>query len=249
MGESLLARVPAEQANYGFKTAVVFSIVLHVGAITAMVLAGLIKANQRPPQMQAIAVGIADPAIAQKGGKEHKAPVMRNQQKKQPPQQKSTAKPAQKPNDAQVGLNRDKKPIKKPEPTTVKDDPAPPVVNETKRTDVGGTGGAEESGVAFDLAGPVNLNQDVEFIEYYRSVLEEVSRRWTKGGLEGGTTKVTFDILRDGSIKNVEIAQSSGKSFLDGPAKRAVLSSRFPPLPQGYRDDKLIFTINFKYGE
>ncbi len=46
---------------------------------------------------------------------------------------------------------------------------------------------------------------------------------------------VTFDLQRDGSVKNVRVVQSSGNSALDFSAQRAILdASPFPPLPGGY---------------
>ena len=46
---------------------------------------------------------------------------------------------------------------------------------------------------------------------------------------------VTFVILRDGSVRDVRVAQRSGTTVLDYSAQRAVYdASPFPPLPQGY---------------
>ncbi len=249
----LTARLPAKQADVGFKFAVTLSVAVHVLAIGGMIAGGLIKGRKEKPLMQVLSVGLADPQMAQLGGKERKAPaVMRKVEKQQPKPKEVTKKapPKIEPTKDQIGLNRDKKPVKEKEPAASIEKPQPTIEQPKKRTNVGGTGGSEESGVAFDLSSDrPNLDQNVEFIEYYRLVLGEVGRRWTKGGLDGGSTAITFEILRDGAIQHVEISESSGRAFLDGPAKRAVLGARLPPLPQGYKDDRLIFTIRFRYGE
>ncbi len=53
----------------------------------------------------------------------------------------------------------------------------------------------------------------------------------------------TFDLMRDGSIRNPQIAQSSGVPSLDFSVRRAILDSRFPPFPPGL--DKNSVTVEF----
>jgi TonB family protein len=77
------------------------------------------------------------------------------------------------------------------------------------------------------------------FGAYADRVIQLVSEKWQTNGLGGmhsaPTAIITFDILRDGSIRNVQIAQRSGNSTLDSSAQRAVIDAApFPPLPPGY---------------
>ncbi|MGA3040501.1 MAG: energy transducer TonB [Bryobacteraceae bacterium] len=53
---------------------------------------------------------------------------------------------------------------------------------------------------------------------------------------------VTFDLLRDGSVRNVRLAQGSGNPAVDYSAQRAIYdASPFPPLPATYeRNDATI---------
>jgi periplasmic protein TonB len=52
------------------------------------------------------------------------------------------------------------------------------------------------------------------------------------------TVIATFDLMRDGSVKNFQILQRSGNPALDYSVQRAVLeASPFPPIPQGYEKD------------
>ena len=59
---------------------------------------------------------------------------------------------------------------------------------------------------------------------------------------------VTFDILRDGSITNVEITQSSGIPEVDRSALRAVLASNpASPLPPDYSESKISVKFYFDF--
>ncbi len=59
---------------------------------------------------------------------------------------------------------------------------------------------------------------------------------------------VEFDILRDGSISGVQLAQSSGVSEVDRSALRAVYaSSPLPPLPAGYKGRNLHVQFYFDF--
>lgn len=56
---------------------------------------------------------------------------------------------------------------------------------------------------------------------------------------------ISFDIVRDGSVSNVQIAQSSGVPLLDQSALRAVIrAGNFGPLPEG---SKVSVTFWFDY--
>jgi TonB family protein len=58
---------------------------------------------------------------------------------------------------------------------------------------------------------------------------------------------ITFEILRDGSIRNPQIAQRSGNSTLDYSALRAVTDAApFPPLPVGYDRNEASVELQFQ---
>lgn len=75
---------------------------------------------------------------------------------------------------------------------------------------------------------------------YADLVRERVSRAWQPPGADPRQRSmspaiVLFDIMRDGSVKNVRLFQRSGNYALDASAERAVWSAApFPPLPPGY---------------
>jgi TonB family protein len=83
------------------------------------------------------------------------------------------------------------------------------------------------------------------FGAYAQALMEAVGSHWNTGGLAGvrvPTAIVNVDILRDGSIRNPRIVQSSGNSDVDRSALRAVIEAvnqavnqpRIPPLPPDY---------------
>jgi protein TonB len=75
---------------------------------------------------------------------------------------------------------------------------------------------------------------------YSALVREKVSRAWQPPGADprqrtSQPAIVLFDIMRDGSVRNVRLFQRSGNYALDVSAERAVWSAApFPPLPPGY---------------
>jgi len=89
------------------------------------------------------------------------------------------------------------------------------------------------------------------FGAYADLVAQRVTEKWQTSGLLGlhiaPEVIVTFDILRDGSIRNVQIAQRSGNSNLDYSAQRAVLDAApFPPLPPGYEGNAANVELHFQ---
>jgi TonB family protein len=86
-----------------------------------------------------------------------------------------------------------------------------------------------------------------QFGAYGQALMEAVASHWNTGGLAGvraPTAIINVDILRDGSIRNPRVAQSSGNGDIDRTALRAVIEAvnppvRIPPLPLDYRGSYL----------
>jgi len=87
-----------------------------------------------------------------------------------------------------------------------------------------------------------------QFGAYASLVVQRVTDKWQTNGLAGGAVVVvTFDILRDGSIRNPQIAQRSGNSALDYSALRAVTDAApFPPLPSNYSGSSTSVELQFE---
>ncbi len=87
----------------------------------------------------------------------------------------------------------------------------------------------------------------------YRDLLEQrIAQKWHTEDVDQRlqnppTVIVTFDILRNGSIRGVKILQTSNNRTLDYSAQRAIYeASPFPPLPMGYDRDSAEVEIWFQ---
>ena len=104
---------------------------------------------------------------------------------------------------------------------------------------LGGAGG----GSAFD--------QDFEYAYYVQQMLSRIHRHWQRTAVRGTThVIVRFTIMKDGSVHDAEIEQSSGVSILDRGALRAVmLADPMPPLPNSYPKDRVGVHLRFTYSD
>jgi TonB family protein len=88
------------------------------------------------------------------------------------------------------------------------------------------------------------------FGAYADLVAQRVTEKWQTSGLAGMSAPVvivTFSILRDGSVKNAQVAQRSGNSTLDYSALRAVMDAApFPPLPSAYDRNEANVELRFQ---
>lgn len=91
---------------------------------------------------------------------------------------------------------------------------------------------------------------DLRFAWYRASVTVALQQRWIRPVLEDArealSVTVTFEIERDGSVRDVEIETSSGVPSLDRSAIRAVeQAAPLPPLPAGW--DEAPFPARFEF--
>lgn len=107
---------------------------------------------------------------------------------------------------------------------------------------------AGEGGLQF---GEGNFGQ--RFGWYVDAVRNRISSNWllatiSPNILTAPRVYVHFDILRDGTITNVEVTQSSGISEVDRSAVRAVLASNpLGPLPPAYSGSKVAVEFYFDF--
>jgi protein TonB len=85
------------------------------------------------------------------------------------------------------------------------------------------------------------------FGNYVTILRQKVAEKWHTGDVDPRIHTlppaiVTFDLMRDGSVRNVRLAQTSGNQTVDYSAQRAIYdASPFPPLPAAYeRNDATI---------
>jgi len=89
------------------------------------------------------------------------------------------------------------------------------------------------------------------FGAYANLVIQRVTEKWQTNGLAGTHTApmvvITFDIQRDGSVRNAKVAQRSGVDTLDYSALRAVTDAApFPPLPAEYGRSEANVELRFQ---
>lgn len=148
---------------------------------------------------------------------------------------------------------RPKKTPKTPPPRTA---PVPPgrSANETKPTPNAGPGGTGTQsalpGLEFAPAGPgVPSGTEAGGDWYLASVQQKIWILWTQQMKSGFNQPigVTFTILADGSVADVQVTQPSNVTMLNLAAQRAVMSAApFAPLPKTYGTNRYTIQATFK---
>jgi periplasmic protein TonB len=102
------------------------------------------------------------------------------------------------------------------------------------------------------ISGQGSLTLDVTdfpYAWYLRQVLQKVEERWqtqSRSSEPAQKPRIYVEIRRDGSIAPPRIEQSSGSSFYDRAALRAITeASPFPPLPAEWANPSLRVLFNF----
>jgi periplasmic protein TonB len=114
-----------------------------------------------------------------------------------------------------------------------------------------GASGKTSGGMGF--TGPSGGNFGARFPWYVDAVRNRVSSNWLQTTVDPSVqwaprAVVTFDILRDGTVANVQILRSSGNASVDNSAVRAILSSNpLNPLPNEYAGSKVSVEFWFDF--
>ena len=108
----------------------------------------------------------------------------------------------------------------------------------------GSTSGA---GVSFG-ASVTSFDTDFPFAYYVEQLLSLIGANWFKPeSAEGTSCVVSFRILRSGQVTDVKLDSSSGVSYYDRAAARAVYAANpLPPLPPDYRNESLGVHLKFQ---
>ena len=93
---------------------------------------------------------------------------------------------------------------------------------------------------------------DFRFAYYLAAIRNKIGSRWVPPpGMDSGRpvrATLYFRIQRDGQISVAQVEASSGLSFFDQTAMRALLAATpLPPLPAGYEDNYLGVHFGFEY--
>ena len=141
-------------------------------------------------------------------------------------------------------------------PSRVLEDPTPPPPNAVPYGQGGApalpysnftVGGATQGGMGF--SGPGGGDFTGRFPAYVDAVRNRISSNWLQSTVDPSVrwaprSMYTFQILRDGTVTNVQMTTSSGNRSVDNSALRAILnSSPVSPLPSNYSGN--IVTVEF----
>jgi len=100
--------------------------------------------------------------------------------------------------------------------------------------------------------GSAGIQNNLDFLLYYRSVQEKIKKAWSfSGGSSDLTATVTFQIGTDGNLQGVKITQSSKDSAYDDSVLRAIRrAAPFAAPPEKYRPQfSQGIEATFKLGE
>lgn len=83
--------------------------------------------------------------------------------------------------------------------------------------------------------------------EYLATMAARIKSNWNSQVGAAGRTHLRFVIQRDGRIADITVEQSSGFEVMDSYARRALLLTKLPPLPEGYDQQALAVHLYFDY--
>jgi TonB family protein len=96
----------------------------------------------------------------------------------------------------------------------------------------------------------LNTASDFPFAWYLSRVQAKITERWAGKAIPGQQPIAVFEIARDGRVGAVSIARSSGNSYYDQAALRAITEANpFPPLPPEYGGTMLRVRLAFDFAE
>jgi protein TonB len=148
-------------------------------------------------------------------------------------------------------------------PSKVLENPAPPPPNAVPYGGGGtptvpyssfamGAGSTTQAGMGFEGAGAGNFG--ARFSWYVEAVQRKISSAWLQSTVDPSVqfaprVVATFDILRDGSVTNIQVTKSSGNASVDSSAVRAIRdASPMQQLPPAYSGSRVSveFWFDFK---
>jgi TonB family protein len=99
-----------------------------------------------------------------------------------------------------------------------------------------------------------NTTLGTRFAGYAQQIQQLVAQKWHTNDVDARVQTApvviaSFDLMRDGNIRNLRVLQQSGIAALDYSVQRAILeASPFPPIPPGFERDsaKVEFTFELK---
>ena len=132
---------------------------------------------------------------------------------------------------------------------------APPTPTERPTTDVAGAApppppvplGRRDGSPQGSGAMTLNVS-DFPFAWYLSRVQAKVTERWVGKALPGQQPVAVFEISREGQVSKLTIEKTSGNSYYDQAALRAITEANpFPPLPAEFTGQTLRVHLGFNF--
>lgn len=224
---------------------ILLSAALHLSFAAAFVVWKGIAPPARPPVYRVQLLGAAGPKpqagvvaekpeVAPPAPKPAEAPKANERPpetvKKPPPPKKTAEKPVPKPQVATPNATPTK-PAAKPDPAAATAKPALPTA---------GSGSTKARGT--DVTTLVQDGIDFPYPVYLNNMIRQIAIEFGVQNLRL-TAEFSFLIHRDGSVSEIKLLKSSGRSSFDLDARGAIEavgnSRKFGPLPSGFTDDVL----------
>ncbi len=110
-----------------------------------------------------------------------------------------------------------------------------------------GTAGGAGTSLSFGTEA-AGFDTDFPFSYYVQQLLSLIGANWFRPDAPDGTLcTVTFRIQKNGQVADVKVESTSGISYYDRAAVRAVFAANpLPPLPTDYRNDTLGVHLRFR---
>ncbi len=247
MVDEILARRSARSARRQQKVAGALAVLLHALVVTAAFAVPHLT-RQSPQQIEYVEVTVLPPQAL---GVERPASRPERQPPPEPeplpePEDAEEDEPALPPPESRPEPEPEPEPETEPEPPT-RSEPTPETAPTTAAPGPEGPEGSPEgapggtSRLGAQVLGPDGATFPYDY--YLEQMLGQIRQSWTRPPMEGVRALVSFRVLADGAIRDIDVRESSGSRSFDLAAVRAVRNaSPLPPLPASYRRESL--TVN-----
>lgn len=100
--------------------------------------------------------------------------------------------------------------------------------------------------------GTSNTTLGTRFPAYAQQIQQMITQKWRTGDVDARLQSApivvaSFEIMRDGTIRNLKLLQRSGTSTLDFSVQRAITEATpFPPIPPGFERDSATVEFTFE---
>jgi len=246
------------QSSYELALTVFLSFVLHAGIISVALVLHFapapklklqpvysVKLVSQPADIVPVPAAAQAPSLPMEAAPPAK-PKVPQKSRKAPPAKRLKAAP---PKSDMPELSRQKpKPIQ-PEPARPAPESSPPEPTaQTPPDQPASTAKPASKHESVAVSGTVSTTSGDSFnlpLYYQERITEAIKSNWhPPPGRTRSKAKVEFRVRRSGGIYgDVKIVESNGNDYFDMAVRRAILQSRFPPMPEDFYQAFAVFSV------